>query len=133
MSGCLLDTSAYSAFMRGHATVRQTIKTAEGLSLTPVVLGELHAGFRRGAHRVKNEHELATFLDSPRVTVLPVVAETARRYAAIVDGLRRAGTPIPTNDIWIAASAMEHGLTVVTLDRHYASVPQILVELVGGE
>ncbi|HEY3356990.1 MAG TPA: type II toxin-antitoxin system VapC family toxin [Polyangia bacterium] len=133
MSGWLLDTSAYSAFMRGHAGVKRVVQTAEELSVTPVVLGELHAGFRRGAHRVKNERELATFLDSPRVTVLPVVAETARRYAVIVDGLRRAGTPIPTNDLWIAASAMEHGLTVVTLDRHYASVPQVLVALVDGE
>jgi predicted nucleic acid-binding protein len=81
----------------------------------------------KGSRRRKNEAELRRFLGSPRVALLDVTEETAERYAVILNGLWRAGTPIPTNDIWIAASAMEYGLTVVTTDEHYRKIPQILV------
>jgi predicted nucleic acid-binding protein len=67
-------------------------------------------------------------LASPRVGTLDVTEETAERYAAILNALWRAGTPIPTNDIWIAASAMEYGLRVLTTDRHYQRIPQIMVD-----
>ena len=69
------------------------------------------------------------FLASDRVVVLPVDAETSERYAAILSSLRTAGTPVPTNDVWIAATAMQHGLSVVTTDRHFANIPQILCEV----
>ena len=65
---------------------------------------------------------------SPRVSLVDVGEETAERYAVILNSLWQAGTPIPTNDIWIAASAMEYGLRVVTTDEHYDKVPQIMVE-----
>jgi tRNA(fMet)-specific endonuclease VapC len=96
--------------------------------VSPTVLGELKAGFLRGRHRQKNEEELTAFLDSPRVEIVSVDEGTADRYAAIVDSLRSAGTPIPTNDIWIAACAMQHGLRLVTMDRHFRSVSQILLD-----
>lgn len=97
------------------------------------MLGELRAGFIAGARRRKNEHELELFLKSLRVSVASVDEETSGCYAAIVHGLRVAGTPVPTNDIWIAASAMQHGLRVVTADRHFANIPQILCELLAIE
>ena len=124
----MLDTSAYAAFMRGHPDIQLTLQEAQQISMSPIVLGELHAGFSLGTRRAQNERELAKFLRSPRVSVLPLSEETAVRYAEILLFLRRAGTPIPTNDVWIAAGAMEHGLRIVTTDAHYTRVPQVLVD-----
>jgi tRNA(fMet)-specific endonuclease VapC len=124
----LLDTSAYSAFMKGHAEISAAVQSNEEIFLNSVILGELIAGFIKGAQRRKNENELRRFMGSPRVGVLDVTEETAERYAVILNSLWRAGTPIPTNDIWIAASAMEHGLRVVTTDDHYQKVPQVLID-----
>ena len=130
MTRVLLDTSAYSAFMRGHAGVQRYLQQAPEIWLTPVILGELKAGFRRGRHRRKNEAELERFLSSLRVSVTNIDRETAERYAVILNSLWQAGTPIPTNDIWIAASVMQHGLRVLTSDAHYQKIPQILVDYV---
>jgi predicted nucleic acid-binding protein len=124
----LLDTSAYAAFLRGREAMRTILQECDEIGLTPVVLGELQAGFARGRHRRKNLGELRRFRASPRVRVFPVDEQTAERYAVIVNALRGAGTPIPTNDAWIAASAMQHGLVVVTTDAHFERVSQILVE-----
>ena len=124
----LLDTSAYSAFMRGHAEISAAVQSNEEIFLNSVILGELIAGFIKGGRRRKNENELRRFLASPRVGVLGVTEETAERYALILNSLWRAGTPIPTNDIWIAASAMEYGLRLVTTDDHYQKVPQVMVD-----
>lgn len=124
----LLDTSAYSAFMRGQADVVEALRRANAVVLTPVVLGELSAGFRRGRQRARNEALLGRFLASPRVQVIPLDEGTAERYAVILNALWTAGTPIPTNDVWIAASAMQHGLVVLTMDAHYQKVAQILVD-----
>jgi predicted nucleic acid-binding protein len=128
MSRVLLDTSSYSAFLRGDVSIKRSLQEADEIVVNPVVLGELKAGFLRGKSRRRNEDELALFLGSPRVTVARMDEGTSDRYAAILDGLRRAGTPIPTNDLWIAATAMQYGLSVVTTDAHFLRVPQILVE-----
>lgn len=125
MSRVLLDTSAYSAFMRGDEAEVQSIREAREIRLTPVVLGELLAGFRRGTRRKENEALLVRFLASPRVRVLALDEETADRYAIILNALRAAGTPVPTNDLWIAASAMQHGLKVLTTDAHFGKIPQV--------
>lgn len=127
MTKLLLDTSGYSAFMRGHPEVMAALQEADEVCLNPVVLGELLAGFIRGKRRKKNESELKTFLQSPRVKILDVNSETAERYAVILNSLWKAGTPIPTNDIWIAATAMQHGLHLLTTDAHYQEVSQIIV------
>lgn len=124
----LLDTSAYSAFMRGHDEIRAVVRTNEDIFLNSVVVGELMAGFIKGGRRKKNEEELRRFLTSPRVSLVDVGEETAERYAVILNSLWQAGTPIPTNDIWIAASAMEYGLRVVTTDEHYDKISQIMVD-----
>lgn len=128
MTRVLLDTSGYSAFLRGHPEIKISVRQAEEIYVNPVVLGELRAGFLRGGRLRKNESELGVFLASPRVGVVDVDEETADRYAQILDSLWRAGTPIPTNDIWISASAMQHGLRLVTTDAHYKRVAQVLVD-----
>lgn len=126
--GILPDTSAYSAATRDHAQVKHIFRTAEEIYVSPIVLGELKNGFLRGNQRRRNEGELETFLNSPRITILSVDEETSDRYAEILNALLAAGTPIPTNDIWIAASAMQYGLRVVTTDAHFRLMPQILVD-----
>lgn len=128
MSRILVDTSAYSGALRGNARLEHSLQEADEICVSPVVLGELKAGFTRGRHREKNERELAEFLASPRVRIVEIDEGTSDRYALILDSLRSAGTPIPTNDIWISSSAMEHGLQVVTTDEHFRKVPQILVD-----
>lgn len=126
MTDLLLDTSAYSSFLAGHPEVGEAVRQAGRIVLTPVVLGELLAGFRRGRQRARNEGHLRAFLATPRVEVVPVDDETAVRYAVILDALRMTGSPIPTNDLWIAASAMQHGLAVLTTDAHYRKVAQVI-------
>jgi tRNA(fMet)-specific endonuclease VapC len=118
----LLDTNAYAAFMLGLDEVIEVVANAEKLLLNSVVLGELLAGFAAGTREPKNRAELASFLDSPRVEVLPVTAQTADSYALVYVGLRRKGRPIPTNDLWIAASALEHGAALLTRDDHFSHI-----------
>lgn len=122
MRPILVDTNAYTAFMRGDATVADVLAHAERIFISSVVLGELLGGFAAGSREARNRAELARFLDSPRVDVLPVTAQTADSYALVYAGLRRKGQPIPTNDLWIAASAMEHGAALLTSDAHFAQV-----------
>jgi predicted nucleic acid-binding protein len=131
MNGILLDTSAYSEMARGNKDVLDAVQTAESICVNPIILGELLSGFAKGNQESRNLKFLERFLDSPRCIVLPIIKESAQRYARIHTTLRKAGSPIPTNDLWIAATAMEHGLTVVTIDAHFIQIPQILCRLCG--
>ena len=124
-----LDTSAYSAFKRGHSGVVAHLRRAEEILLPTIVLGELLGGFEAGQQPRRNRDELNLFRDSPRVRLVSIGEATAERYAVIYAALRSKGQPIPTNDLWIAASTMEHGTELLTLDRDFAHVPQILVAL----
>lgn len=129
MSRVFLDTSAYSAFKRGHPQIRHRLREASEIQLSPVVLGELRSGFLKGNRLETNLAELAQFLASPLVAVVAVEEETAERYAVILGLLRRAGAPIPTNDIWIAACAMQYGSVLLTTDPHFRAVTQIVAEI----
>lgn len=113
--------------MRGDTVVTEMLQTLDAIYVNAVVLGELRAGFLRGRLRQKNEARLRQFLASSRVSALSIDEDTGERYAVILNALWTAGTPIPTNDIWIAASAMQHGLAVITTDAHFLKIPQILV------
>jgi tRNA(fMet)-specific endonuclease VapC len=128
----MLDTTAVSEFFRGNEEVRACLENAEVYYLNPVVIGELLSGFMSGKHEKKNRESLEAFISSTRVGVVDMDEETSERYAVILSGLRKAGTPIPTNDIWIASSAMQYGLTILTTDKHYVKVPQVLTELCGA-
>ena len=104
------------------------LQSAEAVYLNPIVIGELRSGFRRGDRRRQNEDEIDAFLQKPHTETVPIDTETAERYAVIVSSLRAAGTMVSTNDAWIAASAMQHGLTVLTNDADFLRIPQILVD-----
>jgi tRNA(fMet)-specific endonuclease VapC len=127
MNRILLDTSAYSALFRKHQATVQLVESAESLYLTPIVLGELKAGFLLGRRAEENERSLQEFLRSPRVSVLAIDDETADRWAIIAAFLKKAGTPVAANDIWIAASAMQHGLPILTSDLDFQKISQVIV------
>jgi predicted nucleic acid-binding protein len=127
VSPILLDTNAYVAFKRGHAEAVSILQHAPVIVMTPVVLGELRGGFAAGSRERENRAELAALLATPRVTTVPVDADTADHYAALYASLRRAGTPIPSNDMWIAASAIQHDLCLFSYDRHFRLVPGLKV------
>lgn len=122
MRPVMLDTNAYTAFMLGQAEVVDVIAHADKLYLNSIVMGELLGGFAAGTREPKNRAELARFLESPRVDMLPITAQTADSYALVYAGLRRKGQPIPTNDLWIAASALEHGAALLTRDAHFSQI-----------
>ena len=125
----MLDTSAYSDFLKGNPSIKLALQQADEIFLNPVILGELFAGFSLGKDEKKNRAILEDFLSSPRVNILLIDQETSERYAVITKYLRVKGAPIPTNDLWIAASAMQFGLKVLTTDRHFLKVPQIITEM----
>ena len=118
----LLDSNAYSHLKRGHPRAAEIVRASEEVLLSTVVIGELLSGFRRGARLDRNLRELQAFIDSPYVTVAPVSYTTADRYARIAAKLRARGRPIPSNDIWIAAHALETGADLLSADRHFADV-----------
>ena len=122
----LLDTNAYSALKRGHGEVAQLVRDSVELAFSMVVIGELLFGFRNGTSVQRNTAELEELLVSPRVTVLPVTRTTADRFGRIAAMLRKAGTPIPSNDIWIAAHAVESGAELLSFDAHFAAVPGLV-------
>jgi len=113
---------------RGDTRLRGPLRSAAEVVLTPIVLGELRFGFRAGRRERENLALLEEFVASPRVAVVAVDDQTAERYAVIRDYLRREGTPVAANDIWIAASAAQHGLRLLTLDRDFEKMPQVLVD-----
>jgi tRNA(fMet)-specific endonuclease VapC len=126
-----LDTSAYSRFKHGEPRCAAVISAATDLALPAIVLGELRVGFELGSRGDRNEAELQRFLAHPFVRVLEVDDGAASLYAEILVELRRAGTPIPTNDIWIAALAAREGAQILTFDRHFELIKRVGVRLLG--
>ena len=120
-----IDTNAYSDFSRGVSSRIEVFRTANEIFLPTIVLGELQAGFACGGQRRKNEEHLNRFLRSRRVLVLSVDEETAVHYASVYQSLVQQGTMIPTNDIWIAAIVIQHGLVLCTSDAHFRHVPHL--------
>lgn len=125
MTGICVDTSAYSNFRRGEERVTRQIDRARWIGVPSIVVGELHAGFRSGTRTDRNLGELNEFLRHPAVQVLTVDEEVARLYGELVAELRAAGRPLPTNDIWIAATAVRFGATVLTFDSHYRAIGRV--------
>lgn len=123
----LIDTNAYSAFKRGDREAMAILRRAETIGVSAVVMGELLSGFAAGAREADNRRELNAFLESPRVTVLPVNTGTADFYARAFLALKRKGRPIPVNDLWIAATALQHGFAVFTHDRHFRAIDGLVV------
>ena len=120
-----LDTNRYVDFARGRPDAVSRLRAAERIFLPLTVLGELRAGFLGGSRAPDNEAALVRFLNSPRVDVLVPDEETTHHYARLFQQLRRQGTPIPTNDLWIAALVVQHELHLFARDAHFNHLPQI--------
>lgn len=127
-----LDTSAYSHFCRGDEPAVSAVRRAREVQVPAVVLGELRAGFRAGRRAEENERELTRFLSQPVVEVLDVDEEAASHYADLFVALRQAGTPVPANDLWIAALALRAGATVLTYDGDFVRIPRVGVRLLAS-
>ena len=127
MRKILLDTSAYSHFLRGNELVLDALVEADTIFMSIFVLGELYSGFRRGSKHKQNKKNLGKFLDKPSVQVLEGTSETALIFAEIKNALKSSGSPIPLNDIWIAANAIETGAVLITFDKHYTFVPGLRI------
>lgn len=117
-----LDTSAYSRLRSGDQRVHDLVAAAEVVLVPTTVLGELHGAFELGSRAKDNRVVLSDFLAEPFVRVVSVSAEVARQYGRVFAGLRRAGTPIPVNDIWIAATAIQYSACLLTFDTDFNQV-----------
>ena len=98
------------------------MRRSQEVVLSAVVIGELLYGYRYGSRLARNLRELDDFLANPHVTLVTVGRTTADRYSRIATALRAKGRPIPTNDIWIAAHAMETGAELISSDGHFKHV-----------
>jgi len=127
-----LDTSAYSRFKRGDPPAVEQIETAEWIGLPSIVLGELWAGFLLGDRLDANASELRAFLAHPVVHEIAIDGDVGRIYGEILVALRQAATPLPTNDIWVAAAAARVGATVLTYDKHFSAIRRVGSMILGG-
>lgn len=128
-----LDTNAYSAYLRGLPDAVFIIDHAPLLGLSPIVIGELKAGFALGSQETRNLEQLRRARESPRLRMIRLDDSVTDRYARIVKQLRREGTPIPTNDLWIAACVPLVNAALFTLDDHFRQVDGLQVVSTRGE
>ncbi len=126
MRPILLDTNAYAAFKRGDADMVEIIQHVEKIAISPIVLGELFSGFDSGNRSNQNRNELKQFLQSSRVSIYGMTSDTAHFYSHVYLMLKAKGNPIPTNDMWIAAQALENGFAVCTYDKHFSVLDGLL-------
>ncbi len=117
-----IDTNIYTSFKVNDQSVVEAFRNCDLIGVDIAVIAELFFGFSLGTREKRNRQELEAFLNSPRVEVLLHDIETAEYYALIVKRLKAKGRPIPTNDIWIAANAMKHGLTLYSFDDHFEEI-----------
>jgi tRNA(fMet)-specific endonuclease VapC len=121
-----LDTNRYADLCRGNARAVEIVEAADAIWLPFVVVGELRAGFAAGSQGPRNEAVLRRFLLKPGVGILYADEQTTYHYASVYRQLRKQGTPIPTNDMWIAALVLQHSLSLYDRDRHFDALPQLL-------
>ena len=127
MNKILIDTNIYSYAMRGNHEVINNLQQVTHIGISSISIGELLSGFKAGNKEAINRQELNIFLDSPRVVLYCIDEYTAEFYSAILNQLKKQGTPIPTNDIWIAATALQKGLPVYTFDQHFEHIAGLLL------
>jgi tRNA(fMet)-specific endonuclease VapC len=120
-----VDSNRYEDLITGSTDVAEIVETADAVYLPFVVVGELRAGFAAGTRLAENERLLRRFLMKDDVEILFADEQTTYHYASAFAQLRRQGTPIPTNDLWIAALVLQHDLALCTRDRHFDNLPQI--------
>ncbi|EKD33832.1 MAG: PilT protein-like protein [uncultured bacterium] len=123
MNKIILDTNCYTAYLAGDPKILQVLTEAKTTYMSIFVLGELYAGFKGGTRERENRSILRKFLNKPSVKVVNASIETADLFGMVKDMLKKSGRPIPVNDVWIAAHALECGATLVTHDQHFLYIP----------
>ena len=123
----LIDTNIYTYALKGDEEVISILQKVNKIGISSVSIGELISGFKGGSKERENRKELETFLDSPRVFICTVDYNTAEYYAEILIRLKEIGRPIPTNDIWIAATAFQYGLKLYSKDSHFQYIPSLIL------
>ena len=123
MKKIILDTNAYSKYILANKLVLDALIEADKVYISLIVIGELYAGFKGGNKEYQNINYLNKFLNKIFTSVLPLTRETAEIFGEIKSKLKKGGTPIPVNDIWIAAQAIETGSTLITFDKHFQNIP----------
>ena len=126
MRPILIDTNAYAAFKRGEDSVIEVIRHAETIAMSPIVLGELVSGFECGTKIKKNRDELQEFLQSSRIRIFSITSDTSHFYSQVYSSLRNQGKPIPSNDMWIAAQALENGCILCSYDKHFKEISGLI-------
>jgi tRNA(fMet)-specific endonuclease VapC len=121
-----LDTNRLTDLFQGDAELAERLGECDEVWVPLIVLAEIKAGFHGGSQQHRNELLLQSLLTKPTVGILLPERETAEHYARLFVQLKRAGTPIPDNDLWIAALVLQHDLTLITRDGHFQQVPQML-------
>jgi len=121
----ILDTNAYSQLQKGDFLVKKEILSSSLTLISSISLGELYRGFKIGSKETFNNKALDNFLKGRNIRVIDVSRKTSKIYGEISSLLRKQGTPLPINDIWIAASAIETNSTLVTYDKHFLSIPHL--------
>jgi tRNA(fMet)-specific endonuclease VapC len=121
-----LDTNRLTDLFQGDTELADRLGECDEVWIPLTVLGEIKAGFYGGSQQHRNEILFQSFLAKPTVGILLPARETAEHYARLFVQLKRAGTPIPDNDLWIAALVLEHDLQLITRDQHFERVPQLL-------
>ena len=127
MKNLLIDTNIYTYAFSGNTEVIRILQRTQKISICAITIGELLSGFKAGSKQNINRAELEEFLDSPRVQLIGIDEDTAEFYSEIQTALKKKGKPIPTNDIWIAATALQHGLKLYTKDQHFKYVPGLVL------
>ncbi|MCK5157117.1 MAG: type II toxin-antitoxin system VapC family toxin [Spirochaetales bacterium] len=126
MKRILIDTNAYSALISGDGRIADELSRYEAILLSPIVIGELYDGFLGGTRNQENRDILIRFMEKPRTICIPITKSSADWFAEIKRMLRKKGKPIPINDVWIAASCMEHGAHLLSYDIHFAEIDGLL-------
>jgi predicted nucleic acid-binding protein len=127
MKNILIDTNIYSYALKGDQDTIAVLQKAQKIGISAISIGELISGFKGGNRESQNRAELGEFLDSPRVHMYSIDEDTAEFYADILNRLKEKGKPIPTNDIWIASVARQHGLKVFSKDQHFKHISGLML------
>ena len=128
MRRVIIDTNVYTGFKKNNTAVVEAFHHFDFIGINITVLAELYSGFKGGIKEDQKRKELEEFINNTRVAIIALDEDTAEFYSEIYFKLRQKATPIPTNDIWIAASAMQHGLALYTLDRHFEKIDGLIIK-----
>lgn len=121
-----VDTNRLTDLFRGDAALASTLNDCDEVWLPLIVVAEIQAGFQGGHHLHRNNRMLNAFLQRPTAGILLPTEETANHYARLFVQLKRVGKPIPDNDLWIAALCLQHNLALISRDKHFDRIPQLL-------